>query len=123
MDIHRPVRPATLHLTGAHSLFRLILSEQWDRAPRMFQGLGVASAQMVTLSGVIAPAAAAGGAVGATAGPGRDPTVEFGLLAGGAGGSNVTKIAQRLPVGNLIDPGQGRAGLRPGMSVVVGEGG
>lgn len=51
LDIHRSARPATMHLTGSQLLFRLILSEQTDRAPRMFLGLGVASAQMVTLSG------------------------------------------------------------------------
>lgn len=48
---------------------------------------------------------------------------EFSLLAGSAGGSNVAKIAQGLPVRILIDLGQDRGGLRPGMSMVVGEGG
>ena len=150
-------RPAILHLTGTHLLFRLILSEQPAKAPRVFPGLGVASARMVTPSGVMAPAASArgnapvaarhprtaDGILGQGAGhagqrvtPGTalvphggadlcvmadfHATAMAGLQPGRAGGCNVAKIAQRLPVRILIDPGQDRAGLHVGGGGVEG---
>ena len=56
VDIRWLATPAMLHLTFALFLFRLILSEQSAGAPRMFQVLGVAPSQIVTLFGVISVA-------------------------------------------------------------------
>lgn len=61
LDIRWLVSPAMLHLTATLFLFRLILSEQGAGAPRMFQTLGVAPAQMTGLFAVIVAASLLGG--------------------------------------------------------------
>lgn len=61
LDIRWLVSPAMLHLTATLFLFRLILSEQSAGAPRMFQALGVAPAQMTGLFAVIVAASLLGG--------------------------------------------------------------
>jgi len=61
LDIRWLVSPAMLHLTATLFLFRLILSEQAAGAPRMFQALGVAPAQMTGLFAVIVGASLLGG--------------------------------------------------------------
>ncbi|WEF25177.1 MFS transporter [Paracoccus sp. S3-43] len=61
LDIRWLVSPAMLHLTATLFLFRLILSEQSTGAPRMFQALGVAPAQMTGLFAVIVAASLLGG--------------------------------------------------------------
>lgn len=61
LDIRWLVTPEMLHLTIALFLFRLLLSEQSSGAPRMFQVLGVAPSQMVTLFSVICVSSVLGG--------------------------------------------------------------
>ncbi|HEY0211997.1 MAG TPA: MFS transporter [Paenirhodobacter sp.] len=53
LDIRWLLSPAMLHLTAAMLIFRIILSEQSTGAPRMFQVLGMAPSQLVTLFSVI----------------------------------------------------------------------
>lgn len=53
LDVHWLMSPEMVHLTGALLIFRIILSEQSTGAPRMFQVLGIAPAQMTTLFSVI----------------------------------------------------------------------
>ncbi|MFC3061492.1 MFS transporter [Paenirhodobacter populi] len=53
LDIRWLASPAMVHLTGALLIFRIILSEQSTGAPRMFQVLGIAPSQLVTLFSVI----------------------------------------------------------------------
>ena len=64
LDIRWLATPAMLHLTATLFLFRLILSEQSAGAPRMFQTLGVAPAQMTGLFAVIVAASLLGGQIG-----------------------------------------------------------
>ncbi|WP_103171119.1 MFS transporter [Paracoccus sp. SY] len=61
LDIRWLASPSMLHLTATLFLFRLILSEQSAGAPRMFQTLGVAPAQMTGLFAVIFGASLLGG--------------------------------------------------------------
>ena len=61
LDIRWLASPAMLHLTATLFLFRLILSEQSAGAPRMFQTLGVAPAQMTGLFAVIVGSSLLGG--------------------------------------------------------------
>lgn len=88
IDIRWLASPAILHLAGTLLLFRLILSEQSAGAPRMFQVLGVAPAQMVPLFAVICLASLLGGlACVAWMKPGREPVlhlVALVLIAAGA---------------------------------------
>lgn len=60
IDIRWLLTPAMVNLTGALLLFRLILSEQSTGAPRMFQVLGVAPAQLTGLFAIICLASAVG---------------------------------------------------------------
>lgn len=61
LDIRWLASPEILHLSATLLLFRIILSEQSAGAPRMFQILGVAPSQMVTLFTVICLGTAIGG--------------------------------------------------------------
>ena len=88
IDIRWLATPEMLHLSGALLLFRIILSEQSAGAPRMFQILGVAPSQMVTLFAVICLGSIVGGlACVAWMRPGRVPhlhLVALLLIAAGA---------------------------------------
>lgn len=53
LDIRWIASPEMLHMSATLFLFRMLLSEQSAGAPRMFQVLGVAPSQMVTLFSVI----------------------------------------------------------------------
>lgn len=81
LDIRWLASPAMLHLTATLFLFRLILSEQSAGAPRMFQTLGVAPAQMMGLFAVIVAASLLGGlACVAWMRPNRVPALHLAAL-------------------------------------------
>lgn len=88
LDIRWLVSPPILHLTGTLLLFRLILSEQSTGAPRLFQALGLAPAQMTGLFLVIVLATLMGAlACLGFLKPGREPAfhlLALGLIAFGA---------------------------------------